>query len=217
MTIIKIDALESGYHPIEMQCPCDHCWLEGYIAVPPELEQKAWESKGYCDLVIEDGILIDIKIKEIPVDIDNIKNNKNTELSNICQQTIYNGTTIELSDGSTQLFTYDLHDQGNIFEMYDAVNKGATQYIYQSQDGSCMIYSKNDIITIYGTLSALKTKTITYYHQLKDYVNSLSSTDEINAVTWGQELTGEYLEKYNEFMAIAEESMNVVLTSVMNS
>ena len=65
MTIIKIDALESGYHPIEMQCPCDHCWLEGYIAVPPELEQKAWESKGYCDLVIEDGILIDIKIKEI--------------------------------------------------------------------------------------------------------------------------------------------------------
>ena len=30
---------------------------EGWIAVPPELEQTVWDCRGYCDLTIQDGVL----------------------------------------------------------------------------------------------------------------------------------------------------------------
>ena len=139
------------------------------------------------------------------------KTAKHAELSEACQSTIYNGATITLSDGSQQYFTYNEHDQTNIFEMYSAVKAGATQYIYQAQDGSCMVYQAADIITIYSTLAALKTSTLTYYHQLTDYVDTLTSVEDINAVTFGQELTGEYLERYNELITVAAEQMNIVL------
>lgn len=60
MTIIKIEALESGIRPIESQSHRRACWLPGYIEVPPNLEQAAWESGGWCDLTIENGKLVSL-------------------------------------------------------------------------------------------------------------------------------------------------------------
>lgn len=60
MTIIKIEPLESGQRPIESQSGRTECWMDGYIAVPEALESKAWETLGWCDLVIQDGVLVDI-------------------------------------------------------------------------------------------------------------------------------------------------------------
>lgn len=66
MTIIKILADENNLHNLESQSHRTECWLDGYIAVPQELEKKAWDCLGYCDLVINDGVLTDILPKEIP-------------------------------------------------------------------------------------------------------------------------------------------------------
>ena len=185
---------------------------DGWIPVPLALEPRARAYCPYCELVIEGDVLVDIIPTEKPgPDINEAKTVKHTELSEACQSAICNGATITLSDGSQQYFTYNEHDQTNLFEMYSAVKAGATQYIYQAQDGSCMVYQAADIITIYSTLAALKTSTLTYYHQLTDYVDTLTSVEDINAVTFGQELTGEYLERYNELITVAAEQMNIVL------
>lgn len=66
MTIISIEKLQSGHHGLESQSNRAKCWLDGYITVPPELEQKAWDCMGYCDLVIVDGVLTDIMPSEMP-------------------------------------------------------------------------------------------------------------------------------------------------------
>lgn len=66
MTIIKISANENNQHILESQSHRTECWLDGYIEVPQELEQKAWDSLGYCELVINDGVLTDILPKDIP-------------------------------------------------------------------------------------------------------------------------------------------------------
>lgn len=60
MTIIKIDALQSGQHPIESQSGRTSCWLDGWIAVPDHLEAKVWDTLGWCDLDIWDGVLVGI-------------------------------------------------------------------------------------------------------------------------------------------------------------
>ena len=66
MVIIQIDPLESGQHPIQSQSGRQSCWMEGYIEVPAHLEAAAWESLGWCELTIEDGILTGITPTERP-------------------------------------------------------------------------------------------------------------------------------------------------------
>lgn len=66
MTIIKIEALESGQHPIQSQSHRTECWLEGWIEVPMHLESAVWETRGWCDLTIEDGKLTGITPTERP-------------------------------------------------------------------------------------------------------------------------------------------------------
>ena len=55
MTIIQIEPLESGQHPIQSQSHQRACWVEGYIEVPVHLEAAVWATYGWCDLQIEEG------------------------------------------------------------------------------------------------------------------------------------------------------------------
>lgn len=137
-----------------------------------------------------------------------VKAEKITDLSATCQQTIYDGLDIELSDGTTERYEYKALDQTNIKSMFDGVtNLGITQFPYQSEDGSCRVYSAADIITIYTSLEGLRISQLTYYHQLKEYVTTLATVEEIEAVTYGQPLTGDYLSHYNDMIAVAMEQM----------
>ena len=141
-------------------------------------------------------------------------NNKISELSKACSDRIYEGASIQLSDGSFKSFTYSLEDQTNITSMFMAVSMGATSYSYHENDGNCTMYSAEDIIRIYGQLTTLKTSQLTYFNQLKQYVKSLTTVSEVESVTYGQELSGEYLEKYNEIMKETNEQNALVLSKV---
>lgn len=66
MTIIQISALPSGQHPVQSQSDRDTCWLDGYIEVPEHLESAVWDTLGWCDLQIEDGVLVGITPTEHP-------------------------------------------------------------------------------------------------------------------------------------------------------
>lgn len=66
MTIIQIEPLETGQHPIQSQSHRKSCWLEGWIEVPAHLESAVWETLGWCDLTIEDGKLTGITPTERP-------------------------------------------------------------------------------------------------------------------------------------------------------
>lgn len=66
MTIIQIDPLETGQHPIQSQSGRRVCWLEGYIEVPAHLEADVWASLGWCDLQIEEGKLVGVTPTERP-------------------------------------------------------------------------------------------------------------------------------------------------------
>lgn len=57
MFIIKIEADKNGRHPMQSQSHRKECWLDGFISIPEELEDSALSCDGYCDLIIEGGIL----------------------------------------------------------------------------------------------------------------------------------------------------------------
>ena len=147
--------------------------------------------------------------------LNQAKTYKLLELSEACNTAIENGTDVELSDGSTESFTYTLADQANVSEMFTAVMAGATEYPYHQNGGDCKMYSAQDIVKIYSTLSGMKTGQITYQNQLKQYVKAMTNIEDVYEVSYGQELTGEYLEKYNTLIAQAQEQMQTVLSKMM--
>lgn len=147
-------------------------------------------------------------------EIDNIRNNKIEELSKQCNQLIVSGSKVELSDESEKEFSYSTDDQANISEMFNAILMGATSYPYHANNEGCEMYSSADIVIIYSTLSSLKTGQITYFNQLKQYVKTLNTVSDIESVTYGQELTGEYLETYNTLVESASTEMQKVLSKV---
>ena len=52
---------------------------------------------------------------------------------------------------------------------------------------------------------------ITYFNQLKLYVNTLETIEEVETVNYGDELTGEYLQTYNDAMAQASVGLTTLL------
>lgn len=143
--------------------------------------------------------------------LDEARAEKISQLSAVCNALIVAGADIQLADGSTQHFDYSTEDQLNISDMFSAVVLGASCYPYQPANGSCAVYQAADIITIYTTLAGQKTAQLTYYHQLKDYVRSLETVAEADAVVYGQPLTGAWLEHYNATIQTAQQQMQAVL------
>ena len=59
-----------------------------------------------------------------------------------------------------------------------------------------------------------KTSQLTYHNQLKQYVMTLDDPAAVKAITYGQQLTGTYLEQYNTLMAETQEQMQAVLSKL---
>ena len=138
---------------------------------------------------------------------ENYLNEKLKSLSDVCNEKITNGAEVVLSDESKKTFSYSIEDQSNVSEMFNAIVMGATSYPYHANGEGCKMYSAEDIVKIYSTLTTLKTSQVTYYNQLREYVKTLESIQDIQSVTYGQELTGSYLETYNELMQNANTEM----------
>ena len=139
---------------------------------------------------------------------------KIAEISAACSAAIDAGTSVDLPSGTREAFTYTVADQANISEMFTACLAGATGYIYHENNGPCKNYPAADVVAIYGTLSMYKTGQLTYHNQLRQFVNSLTTAEDIQTVTYGQALIGEYMTQYNDLMAEAQTQMDAVLAKI---
>lgn len=170
------------------------------------------EVEGGVQFSNDGSVYVEPEIPE-PVEptLEEVKLSKTNELSNICNQQIIQGIDIEVN-GEMGHFSYDYEDQVNIKELFDLSVQTNVPMYYHADEESCRAYSTEEIITIYATLSTNKSHHITYYNQLKMYVESLESIEDIKAVVYGQELTGEYLDTYNDSMAQAQLVLETLLT-----
>ena len=96
MLIVKIDAVD-GFHSSEFQNGRIQCWKDGYIEVPLNLKNKFMDSKGYCDLIIKNDVLIDVIPS--PNRVTSNSNRQNSEIDAIYAMLIeqeYKLTLLEL-------------------------------------------------------------------------------------------------------------------------
>lgn len=158
---------------------------------------------------IINGILLDMTPEEVETmqpGISEIITDKLTELSTACESAIINGIALTTEDGVERRFGCRVVDQMNATAALKLVEQGAPGYLFQDGEDNCFYATANDISSITVGFIRHVTKTRTYRNVLSDYVKSLSDPQEVLAVRWGQELTGEWLVQYNEKMALASAS-----------
>lgn len=124
----------------------------------------------------------------------NIKSNKINEMDNICKQTIYKGLDITLEDGTVEHFTLDEQDQLNLSGIGLKLLMGAETVAWHEDDETipCRFYSAADATKIISTLTAWKEYHITYFRDLRIYINSLTTVEEIESIEYGCVLPDEY-------------------------
>ena len=219
MNIIEISPLSNGAH--RNQTGSFTTVPIGWAIIPNDIETPNFP---FGEVVVEDidgvatvtswtpGIIPGQTSAEI---LNNTKTAKLTEISKSCEDYIYAGTDVTLLDNTTKHFTYTLADQSNISEMFTAIMAGATEYPYHADGEICKVYTKEQIIAIYGTLSLFKTEATTYHNSLKAQINAMTDADAILAIKFKEtELIGEYLTNYNEMMASAQTQLNAILAKI---
>ena len=229
MFIIRIEANANGSRP-PMQSWNSATAPEGFALVTDAQNDVFYSTTpaGFVTITVkeENGVKVvdTIEVNQealdaykatLPDPTDSIKAEKIAEIKKACEEYIYAGTSVTYSDGVTEHFTYNLADQSNISEMFTAVMAGATEYPYHADGEICKIYTKEQIVAIYGTLSLFKTEATTYHNSLKAQINAMTDADAILAIKFKEtELTGEYLTNYNEMMASAQTQLNAILAKI---
>ena len=125
--------------------------------------------------------------------IKEYRQNKISELDNICTDTIYKGTDITLSTGETQHFTLDEQDQANLAGIGLQLGAGAEIISWHQDDVTkpCQFYTAEDAQKIINTLTVFKSYHITYFRDLRIYVNSLENIEDVEAIYYGYTLPDE--------------------------
>lgn len=138
-----------------------------------------------------------------PIQADLLKSreNKIAEMSIASRNTIYAGVDITLSDGVTYHFSFTDQDQSQIglltiaaktasmLEMMgQATNETGKDYPWHPDGGDCIFYSREDMITIGTVMQNYITHQNSYFHALRNYIQSMSSALRISEITYGIEV-----------------------------
>ena len=229
MFIIRIEANPSGSRP-PLQSWNSATAPEGFALVTDAQKDVFYSTTpaGFVNITVkeENGakVVDTIEVNQealdafkatLPDPTDSVKAEKITEIKKDCEDYIYAGTSVTYADGAKEHFTYNLADQSNISEMFTAVMAGATEYPYHADGEICKIYTKEQIVAIYGTLSLFKTEATTYHNSLKAQINAMTDIDAISATKFKEtELTGEYLTNYTAMMTSAQTQLNAILAKI---
>lgn len=159
-----------------------------YTDMPTEVtEGKHWES-GWTET--------DTDIRQVwtlvdDYDLEQIRTLKKSEISDSCENTIYNGIDVEMSTG-TQHFSLTEKDQINIFGLQATIESGETQIEYHSDGNPCKYYSVEDIQKlIVAAMSFVKYHT-TYCNSLNVWINEETNAQTISEMYYGMDIPEEH-------------------------
>lgn len=134
--------------------------------------------------------------------LESVKQRKIDEMNQIQQQTIENGFNATLTDGTVEHFTLTGHDQTSLLGLAGQVQAGIEQIPWHTSDHDepCKYYSNADMKIITDMATIFVTFEVTWFRDLRIYINSLQTKEEVEAITYGiiipEEYQSEVLKKF---------------------
>lgn len=161
--------------------------------------QKGW-------ITTEDAV----EILGSDTEIDTIREAKLLEISKACNSVIVAGVDVQIGE-RVDHFNLALEDQSNINNLFRVVELGGTEFPYQAEDGTCTVYSAQEIAQIYITAQSHITTQTAYHNALKAYVNSLETSEEITVIQYGMTLPDPYATELAGKLAVAQAQMQAIV------
>lgn len=175
-------------------------------------EEGLLDTTGLLNAVAKDWITITDVIEIVGEDnaLSVVMSARLSEISNACNAVIVNGVDIKFGEENVH-FNLSIEDQSNINNLFRVVELGGTEFPYQADGGVCRIYTAAEIAAIYIAAQTLITTQTTYHNELKQYVQTLTSAEEVSAIQYGMTLPEPYLTEMNEKLAVAQQQMQAIV------
>lgn len=117
---------------------------------------------------------------------------KKAEVSRECEQIIYRGVTVTLSDGSSEHFSLTEHDQINLFGKQAQLAGGADQLEYHADGQPCRYYSAADMQAIIEAAMFHVSYHTTYCNALNMWLAGCQTAEEVQQIFYGADVPEEY-------------------------
>lgn len=158
------------------------------------------EGEGWFELSDDGSIYVKEEVAPVQPSepyvptLDEVKSKKVAEMNNTQQMVIQNGINVTLSDGTIEHFTLTDHDQTSLMGLQTQVVAGAEQIPWHTSDTMehCKYYSNEDMRLITQAAMQFVAYHVTYFRDLRIYINSLDVIEEVDAVYYGISIPDEY-------------------------
>lgn len=124
--------------------------------------------------------------------LEEVKRLKKQEVSTACQQTIFNGIDVTLSDGSIGHFSLTEHDQLNLFGKQVQIAAGTTEVEYHADGQPCKYFSATDMQIIIETAIYYVSYQTTYCNALNMWITGCQTIEEVSLIAYGLDIPAAY-------------------------
>lgn len=126
--------------------------------------------------------------------LEEIKESKVSEMNETQQKVIVAGVDVTLTDGTTEHFALEDHDQTSLVGLQSQVAAGEENIPWHTSNEAehCKFYSNADMGRITTTAMAYVTWHVTYFRDLRIYIRSLESKEDVEKVTYGMDIPEAY-------------------------
>lgn len=126
--------------------------------------------------------------------LDELKEAKISEMNAEQQKVIRDGIDVELSSGLMEHFTLTEHDQTSLTGLQTKVLTGEENIPWHTSDETehCKFYSNADMALITNAALAHVAYHVTWFRDLRIYIRSMNTKEEVKAVTYNTVIPEEY-------------------------
>ena len=124
--------------------------------------------------------------------LEELKQQKVSEVSYTCKETIYSGVDVQLPTGSTEHFSLKEEDQINLFGKQAQIAAGVTQLEYHQDGYPCRYYTVEEMTTIIAVAMQFVSYHTTYCNSLYTWINAVTDKEDLTLITYGATIPVEY-------------------------
>lgn len=139
--------------------------------------------------------------------LDEVKESKKTEIKMKVQNEILSDVMI-----ASYAFGYNESDMIAIRNAYEDSISSGMSVILKDSTGQSRELNEEEITDLYKKQEIKRLEKESYAQCLLDYIDGLTSKEAVNSVEYGDELTGKYLEKYNEKVSNTQSYIEKVIS-----
>lgn len=139
--------------------------------------------------------------------LDEVKESKKAEIKMKVQNEILSDVMI-----ASYAFGYNESDMIAIRNTYEDSISSGMSVILKDSTGQSRELNEEEITDLYKKQEIKRLEKESYAQCLLDYIDGLTSKEAVNSVEYGDELTGKYLEKYNEKVSNTQSYIEKVIS-----